>query len=134
MKDLTAQVVSAYLRGNSLPASDLRSVIESVYHALATAAAPRVAAKQGPAIAREKSVQPDEITCLECGRAFTTLRRHLVAAHDITPAQYRSKWRLSSEYPMSAPNYSARRAELVRLTGFGRKPSATRKSLRAVKK
>jgi predicted transcriptional regulator len=123
MKDLTAQVVSAYLQGNSLPAKDLSNVIEAVYQALASAAAPQVAAKQGPAVAREKSVQPDGITCLECGRTFTTLRRHLVAAHDITPALYRSKWRLAADYPMSAPNYSARRAELVQLTGFGRKPS-----------
>jgi predicted transcriptional regulator len=124
MRSLTVRLVAAFLQGNSLPVAELGGFIASVHQALRTAGRPddSKTAILLPAVARERSVTPDAIVCLDCGRTFATLRRHIDRAHGLSPATYRHKWRLAADYPITAPNYSVRRSELVRITGFGKRP------------
>ena len=124
---LAADIVSAYVANNSVRAADLPSLINSVHGALqdlATGAStPAVVAAppQEPAIAIKKSVTPDFIICLEDGKRFKSLKRHLMTAYDLTPEAYRAKWKLPSDYPMVAPAYAKQRSELALSLGLGRK-------------
>jgi predicted transcriptional regulator len=77
-----------------------------------------------PAVAIRASVKPDHIVCLEDGRKLKMLKRHLMTHYDLTPEQYRKRWGLPADYPMVAPNYAARRRDLARTIGLGRKPGA----------
>jgi len=124
MRSLTTKLVAAFLKGNSLPVAELGGFIASVHQALTTAGGSddSKTATPLPAVARERSVTPDGLVCLDCGRTFATLRRHIDRAHGLSPADYRLKWRLPANYPITAPNYSVRRSELVRITGFGKRP------------
>ncbi|RWK11744.1 MucR family transcriptional regulator, partial [Mesorhizobium sp.] len=83
--------------------------------------------KQEPAVDAERSVFPDHIICLEDGKEFKSLKRHLRTDHGLTPKQYRAKWNLPAEYPMVAPNYAQRRSDLAKGLGFQRKPADLRK-------
>ncbi|MDR3440561.1 MucR family transcriptional regulator, partial [Telmatospirillum sp.] len=76
-----------------------------------------------PAVSIRKSVRPDAITCLECGKELSMLKRHIATDHGLSPAEYRAKWSLPSDYPMTAPDYAARRSELALKIGLGRKPT-----------
>ena len=121
---LTTDVVAAYVGNNSVPATELAQLIASVHGALNAAASgaleePQVAAK--PAVPVRRSVQGDAISCLECGKGFKSLKRHLRSHHDTTPDEYRLKWRLAPDYPMVAPNYAAARSKLAKKMGLGRK-------------
>ena len=124
---LAADIVSAYVANNSVPAADLPSLINSVHGALRDLATgvstPAVveAPPQEPAIAIKKSVTPDFIICLEDGKRFKSLKRHLMTAYDLTPEAYRAKWTLPSDYPMVAPAYAKQRSELALSLGLGRK-------------
>jgi predicted transcriptional regulator len=119
---LTAEIVSAYVSNNSVPAGDLSALINQVHSALA-----RVSSGQGdlsteplkPAISVKKSITPEHIVCLEDGKKFKSLRRHLRTQYNMTPEQYREKWALPADYPMVAPNYAAARSQLAKQMGLG---------------
>ncbi len=122
---LTAQIVSAHLGHHAVPAEGLTQLINAVYAALAGATSPPVVPeKLEPAVPIRKSVFPDYVVCLEDGRKLKMLKRHLHTAFGMTPAQYRERWGLPSDYPMVAPNYAARRSDLARKIGLGRSSEA----------
>ena len=120
--ELTASIVSAYVSNNSVPASDLPALISQVHAALTRVLngygdAPREPPKA--AIPVKKSITPEYIVCLEDGKKFKSLKRHLRAQYNMTPEQYREKWGLPSDYPMVAPNYAAARSRLAKQMGLG---------------
>ncbi len=118
---LAAQIVSAYVSNNSVAASDLTTLISSVHAALTGLAQPAapVPQPQEPAVSIRKSVTPDFLICLEDGKKFKSLKRHLQTHYNLSPAAYRTKWGLPSDYPMVAPNYAAARSELAKQMGLG---------------
>ena len=119
---LAADIVSAYVSNNSVPAGDLPGLISQVHLALArvgNGAAEASAEAPKPAIAIKKSVTPDSIICLEDGKKFKSLKRHLRTQYNLTPEQYREKWGLAPDYPMVAPNYAKARSDLAKEMGLG---------------
>jgi predicted transcriptional regulator len=119
--ELTAQVVAAYVGNNSVPNADIASLINQVHAALsrvagAPAALPTEALK--PAVPVKRSIASDYLICLEDGKKFKSLRRHLRTLN-MTPQQYREKWGLPPDYPMVAPNYAAARSQLAKQMGLG---------------
>ena len=126
--DLTADIVSSYVANNSVPVSELAALIHSVHQALTQLGRPVVHEnkQQEPAISVRKSVTSDFIICLEDGKKFKSLKRHLNTRYNMTPAEYRAKWGLPSDYPMVAPNYSAARSNLANAMGLGRKAAAAK--------
>jgi predicted transcriptional regulator len=130
--ELTADIVAAFVANNALPIADLPSLIQSVHAALAQLASGPVssappAEKQEPAVSIRKSITPDYLVCLDDGKKFKSLRRHLRGL-GLTPDQYRAKWSLPADYPMVAPNYAAVRSEMAKRIGLGqmRKNAAPR--------
>ncbi|MCB1386537.1 MAG: MucR family transcriptional regulator [Hyphomicrobiales bacterium] len=124
MLELTAEVVSAYVSNNPVPSADLSSLIGDVHKALSTITAIGVeptAPEQEPAVNPKKSVFRDYIICLEDGKKFKSLKRHLRSHFDMSPEEYREKWGLPQSYPMVAPAYSERRSTLAKEKGLGRK-------------
>jgi predicted transcriptional regulator len=128
--ELAAKVIAAYVSNNPLPKGDLPNLILAVHSSLARLgrepeqAQPQVEAKL-PAVPVRKSVTPDYLICLEDGKKFKSLRRHL-AVHGLTPEQYREKWNLPSDYPMVASNYTAQRSALAKKLGLGRRKRKAR--------
>ena len=123
--ELTAQIVSAHVAKNQIPAQGLTGLIEQVYAALKTVGgdqAVAVAERPTPVVPWRRSVFPDYIICLEDGRKLKTLKRHLRSEFGLSPEQYREKWGLPPEYPMVAPNYAEHRSNLAKQLGLGRKP------------
>ena len=121
---LTADIVSTYVTNNAVPTEDLTALIKNVHGALEKAAGSRTANGQPiPAVPVEKSVTPEFIYCLEDGLPFKFLTRHLKTKYNLTPREYREKWNLSATYPMVAPKYSKRRAEMARKSKLGHKRS-----------
>ena len=125
--ELTADVVAAYVSNNPVPAGELPNLIADVHAALGRvggAAAPLAAPaeKQKPAVNPKRSVHDDYIICLEDGKKFKSLKRHLMTHFSLTPEQYREKWGLEPSYPMVAPKYAAARSQLAKKMGLGRKP------------
>ncbi len=118
---LTTKITVSYLRGQSVPSSLLPDLIRSVHTALSQAGqqAPTKEERQLPAVPIRRSVTPEAITCLECGKRNSMLKRHLRHEHDLSPDQYRAKWGLAPDYPMTAPNYAAQRSELAKANGLG---------------
>jgi predicted transcriptional regulator len=120
--ELTAEIVSAYVSNNTVPAADIPALISQVHTALS-----RVSNKTGdgagealkPAVSLKKSITPEFIVCLEDGKKFKSLKRHLRTQYNMTPEQYREKWGLSADYPMVAPNYAAARSQLAKQMGLG---------------
>lgn len=128
--ELTAEVVAAYVGNNSVPAGDLTSLITDVHAALdrvGNGHASPVAEKPKPAVNPRKSVTEDFIICLEDGKKFKSLKRHLMTHYGMTPEQYREKWDLDPHYPMVAPSYAAARSDLAKRMGLGRKQTPKRK-------
>ncbi|MFG1347800.1 MucR family transcriptional regulator [Xanthobacter autotrophicus DSM 431] len=120
--ELATDIVSAYVSNNSVAAAELPALISDVYAALqrlSTGAAEPPAEPLRPAVPVKKSVTPDFIICLEDGKKFKSLKRHLRTQYDMTPEQYREKWGLPADYPMVAPNYAAARSDLARQMGLG---------------
>jgi predicted transcriptional regulator len=116
----TTKIVAAFVQNNPIP--DLAELIHSVHSALVSAGAPEPAQageKQQPAVSIKRSVKPDGIVCLECGRTQQMMKRHLQTAHGHSVDDYRSKWGLPADYPMTAPNYALRRSELAKAAGLG---------------
>ena len=125
--DLTANIVSAYLSNNPTPAAEIPNLISQIHAALLRVSsgrpdAPAEPAK--PAVSLKKSINPDYLVCLEDGKRFKSLKRHLRTQYNMTPEQYRDKWGLPADYPMVAPNYAASRSELAKSIGLGRKAAA----------
>src|SRR5690349_22794669 len=127
--ELAADIVSAFVSNNSVPAADLPALIGSVHEALnrvASGSTEQPKEELRPAVSIKKSVQPDYIVCLEDGKRFKSLKRHLRTVYNLTPDQYRAKWRLPHDYPMVAPNYAAARSNLAKQIGLGaRRKQAT---------
>lgn len=122
--ELAVDVVAAYVGNNAITASDLPNLIKEVHSAL------KVASTEGseasslqlkPAISIRKSITPDYIICLEDGKKFKSLKRHLRTHYDLTPEEYREKWSLPRDYPMVAPNYAVARSNLAKQMGLGQK-------------
>jgi predicted transcriptional regulator len=120
--EMTADIVSAYVGNNSVSANDLPSLIQSVHRALASvtgAAEPVEAAPKEPAVSIKKSITPDFLICLEDGRKFKSLKRHLRTKYNLSPEEYRAKWGLAKDYPMVAPSYAQARSNLAKQMGLG---------------
>jgi predicted transcriptional regulator len=120
--ELASDIVSAYVAHNTVPVSELPKLIERVHATLqeidgAPAAEPRMELK--PAVSVKKSVTDDHIVCLEDGKKFKSLKRHLRTRYDMSPEEYREKWGLPADYPMVAPNYARQRSDLARAMGLG---------------
>ncbi len=119
---LTAEIVSAYLANNSVAASEIPALINQVHSALQRVASGTVGNSGDPlkpAVSVKKSVKPDYIVCLEDGKKFKSLKRHLRSQYNMTPEQYRERWSLPADYPMVAPNYAAARSNLAKQMGLG---------------
>jgi predicted transcriptional regulator len=128
--ELTADVVSAYVSNNSVGSGDLAGLINDVYVALSrvgTAPAAPPPEPQKPAVNPKKSITPDYIICLEDGKKFKSLKRHLSSMYSMSPEQYREKWGLPSDYPMVAPNYAEARSRLAKEMGLGQKRKGRRR-------
>jgi predicted transcriptional regulator len=123
--ELTALIVAAYVEHNNVAPAALPELIGSVSRALVALGNPPVpaAAPLVPAVNPKRSVFPDHIICLEDGKQFKSLRRHLNVHYNLTPEEYRTKWSLPADYPMVAPAYAAARSELAKKMGLGRKPA-----------
>jgi len=120
---MTADIVAAYVSNNSVSSADLPAVIQQVHRALSGvvdgAATPEPVAPATPAVSIKKSITPDYLICLEDGRKFKSLKRHLRTKYDMSPEQYRAKWNLPKDYPMVAPNYAQARSALAKQMGLG---------------
>ncbi|WP_442755278.1 MucR family transcriptional regulator [Methylocystis sp. JAN1] len=120
--ELAADIVSAYVSNNSVPAGDLPQLISEVYNALlrvGSNAAPAPVEPPKPAVAVKRSVTNDYIVCLEDGKKFKSLKRHLRTQYGLSPEEYREKWGLPADYPMVAPNYAKARSNLAKQMGLG---------------
>lgn len=126
---LTTSLVAAYLRGNPMPVSELADFIRTTHGALAAVQAPlaQPAAPQQPAVSVKKSITPGAMICLECGGRKQMLKRHLQTAHGLSVEDYRAKWSLPTNYPMTAPGYASTRSDLAKKIGLGRKPAKAAK-------
>ena len=119
---LTAQIVAAYVSKNALATGDLPMLIGDVHQALVRATGNAEVVERDdlkPAVPVKKSVTPDYIICLEDGKKFKSLKRHLRTHYKMSPEEYRTKWQLPHDYPMVAPNYAAARSQLAKKMGLG---------------
>ncbi|PXA99337.1 MucR family transcriptional regulator [Nostoc sp. 3335mG] len=122
--ELSADIVSAYVSHNAVSPTDLLRLISDVHgtlRGLSSNEAPAPVEDLKPAVPVRKSVAPDYIICLEDGKKFKSLKRHLRTHYNLSPEEYREKWGLPADYPMVAPNYSATRSKLAKDNGLGRK-------------
>lgn len=122
--ELSTEIVCAYVSHNALSPTDLPKLIAEVHVALTGLQSNEVqepVEELKPAVPVRKSVAPDYIVCLEDGKKFKSLKRHLRTHYNLSPEEYREKWGLAADYPMVAPNYSATRSRLAKDNGLGRK-------------
>jgi predicted transcriptional regulator len=122
--ELTADIVSAHVANNRVSVGDIAGLVQQVHDALAGLGAPAAAPEPGGKVAVvsiRASIKPDYLICMECGKKQKTLKRHLQTAHGMTPDQYRADYGLPKTYPMTSADYSARRGEMARAFGLGRK-------------
>lgn len=124
--ELTADIVSSHLSNNTVAVGDVSGLIRNVHESLKGLGQPQPEPEQElkPAVSIRSSVKPDYIVCLEDGKKLKMLKRHLMTHYQMTPAEYRAKWGLPSDYPMVAPSYAEQRKELAVKIGLGRKPAA----------
>lgn len=121
---MAVDIVSAYLSNNSVPASQVPEIINTIYNSLSALngqPSPGVAEPLKPAVSVRRSVTPEYIICLEDGKKLKMLKRHLRASYGMTPDEYRTKWGLPPDYPMVAPNYAEQRSAFAKKIGLGRK-------------
>ena len=118
----TTRIVAAHVANNPIAAAELPSVIATVHQALAALGPEEAASRPEPAVSIKQSVKPEYIISLEDGTHHKMLKRHLKTAHNMTPDDYRKRWGLPGDYPMTAPNYAATRSKLAKKIGLGRKP------------
>lgn len=127
--EMTADIVSAYVGNNTVQATELPALISNIHAALSQVSTGPVEAApepKEPAVPIRKSISPDFLICLEDGRKFKSLKRHLRTKYDMSPEEYRAKWGLPKDYPMVAPNYAKARSDLAKQMGLGqggRKPA-----------
>ena len=120
--EMTAEIVAAYVENNTISTSDLPGLIQSVHRALSgisTGTETVEVAPKEPAVPVRRSITPDHLVCLEDGRKFKSLKRHLRTKYNMSPEDYRAKWGLGKDYPMVAPNYAKARSELAKQMGLG---------------
>jgi predicted transcriptional regulator len=120
--ELTAEIVSAFVSNNSVAAGDIPGLINQVHSALlrvSSGGKEQPAEPLKPAVSVKKSITADHLVCLEDGKKFKSLKRHLRTQYSMTPEQYREKWGLPADYPMVAPNYAAARSKLAKDMGLG---------------
>ncbi len=126
LTELSVEIIAAYVANNSLPAADLPALLQSVHNTLGRITGgvkteePKIEELK-PAVPVKKSVADDYIVCLEDGKHFKSLKRHLHSEHGLSPQDYRSKWGLAKDYPMVAPAYAKSRSALAKTLGLGRK-------------
>lgn len=117
------EIVSSYVGNNQIEKEDLPALINSVFSTVDNLSNPDaqtvVCEELKPAVPIKKSVKEEAITCLDCGKSFQSLKRHIRTSHGMTPEQYRHHWKLDADYPIVAPAYSARRSELAKDMGLG---------------
>jgi predicted transcriptional regulator len=131
MIEHAASIVAAYLGNHNVAPDQIPAIIASVHAALGGLSTPSVVPeKLVPAVSVRKSVQPDAITCLDCGWSGQMLKRHLTAAHSLTPEQYRERWGLPVDYPVTAPNYASKRSQLAKAIGLGTATTRNRRGRR----
>jgi predicted transcriptional regulator len=119
---LTANIVSAYVSNNTVPSAEIPNLIGQIHSALLRVSggqAPTPAEPLKPAVPLKRSITSDYLVCLEDGKKFKSLKRHLRTQYGMTPEQYREKWALPPDYPMVAPNYAAARSHLAKQMGLG---------------
>ena len=119
---LTAEIVAAYVSNNTVASADSPALISQVHTALqrvSSGEAPASTEPLKPAVSVKKSINPDFIVCLEDGKKFKSLKRHLRTHYNLSPEEYREKWNLPHDYPMVAPNYAAARSQLAKQMGLG---------------
>ncbi|RCS25694.1 MucR family transcriptional regulator [Phyllobacterium salinisoli] len=122
--EFTTEIITAYVSNNSVPSAELPALIAQIHASLSglmEEAAPAPAEKPTPAVSIKKSITDDYLICLEDGKKFKSLKRHLMTHYGLTPEDYRAKWDLPTDYPMVAPNYAATRSDLAKRMGLGRK-------------
>lgn len=127
--ELTASIVAAYVSNNATPAAEIPALIGQVHAALqrVSGGKPEIAPEPTrPAVSLKKSMTPEFLICLEDGKKFKSLKRHLRAQYGMTPEQYRDKWGLPADYPMVAPKYAEARSQLAKKMGLGRKRKTSR--------
>ena len=130
--NLAAQIVSAHVANNEVAQDQLLALISSVHRALVTAGEARTEALQAePAVPVKRSVLADHLVCLDCGKHFSMLKRHLAADHQLSPEQYRQKWQLPASYPLVAPDYAKTRSMLAKKIGLGRKQGSQKRGRKA---
>ena len=120
--EMTAEIVAAYVENNTIAMGDLPGLIQGVHRALISVSAGQdavEAAPKEPAVPVRRSITPDHLVCLEDGRKFKSLKRHLRTKYNMSPEDYRAKWGLAKDYPMVAPNYAKARSELAKQMGLG---------------
>jgi len=120
--EMTAEIVAAYVENNTISTTDLPALIQSVHKALTSVSSgveAVEAAPKEPAVPVRRSITPDHLICLEDGRKFKSLKRHLRTKYNLSPEDYRAKWGLAKDYPMVAPNYAKARSELAKQMGLG---------------
>jgi predicted transcriptional regulator len=119
--EMTAEIVAAYVGANKVPTGELSGLIHSVHKALNGVGGPAPVAEpvKEPAVPIKKSITPEFLICLEDGRRFKSLKRHLRAKFGMSPEDYRAKWGLPKDYPMVAPNYARARSDLAKSMGLG---------------
>jgi len=121
--DRTATIVAAHVRNNAIGTDEVPRLVREVHNTLVQVESGEAASPeaQNPAVPIKKSVTPNYLVCLEDGRKFKTLKRHLKKAYNMTPQEYREKWGLPETYPMVAPNYAKERSRIAKEIGLGRK-------------
>ena len=139
---MASDIVSAYVGRNQLSQGELADLLVSVHGTLSGLSGHPIEAEEEtapnaplvPAVPIDQSVMEDAIICLEDGKAFKTLKRHLKTSYDMSPEEYRTKWGLSKDYPMVAPSYSKRRSDTAKAIGLGRKPAEEKPKAKRRKK
>ena len=128
--ELTTKIVAAHVSHNAVPTTDLPRLIATVHETLATVRPEEAAPRPEPAVSIKQSVKPEYIVCLDDGKKFKMLKRHLRSTYDMTPDDYRKRWGLAADYPMVAPNYAKKRSELAKKIGLGHKTGTKMKARR----
>lgn len=129
--ELTADIVTAYVSNNTIDSDNLPGLVKDVFITLSKSSANTIdplANRSKPVVSIKKSVTDDYIICLEDGKKFKSLKRHLKTHYNLTPEEYRLKWKLPHNYPMVAPNYAKSRSQLARQSGLGKKNTRRKSS------
>ena len=127
MKELTAQIVAAYVKNNTVTVAELPKIISDVYISLTTVGTPSTVSVQtaAPVVSVRKSITPDHLLCLECGKQLKMLKRHLSTDHNLSVKEYIAKYQLPSDYPSVASNYSLARSNMAKDIGLGKTKERT---------